>query len=160
MKKRKIANESITLQEGFAFLRNSRVTFLILLLYFCLFLCIYIQLAMADGFVLVYSITSPTSLEMALKLRKNILDIKMADVCTTNSQPFINYFYVQIPIMLVGNNCHLDSERTVSTEEVQMLAGKSPFPSLFPPSPSFPFLPSILSLFISLVYLIYSTSTL
>jgi GTPase KRas protein len=61
------------------------------------------QMTTGDGFVLGYSITSTTSFDAASKLRGNILRIKDG--------------ISDIPIMLVGNKCDLESERLVSTEE-------------------------------------------
>eukprot|EP00026_Physarum_polycephalum_P013031 Phypoly_transcript_13391.p1 GENE.Phypoly_transcript_13391~~Phypoly_transcript_13391.p1 ORF type:complete len:195 (+),score=23.81 Phypoly_transcript_13391:202-786(+) len=63
-----------------------------------------------DGFVLAYSIISTTSFDAASKLRTNIIRIKdnLADT----------------PIMLVGNKCDLESERTVSIEEGRKAADK------------------------------------
>jgi len=63
-----------------------------------------------NGFVLVYSITSLTSFEAASKLRGEILKIKED--------------YPDIPIMLVGNKCDMESERVVSTQEGKDLAAK------------------------------------
>jgi len=62
-----------------------------------------------QGFVLVYSITSPTSFEAATKLREQILKIK-------NVQ--------DIPIILVGNKIDLEDERAVTNEEGKELAQK------------------------------------
>jgi len=63
-----------------------------------------------DGFVLGYSITSTTSFDAASKLRNNIIRIK-DNVADT-------------PIMLVGNKCDLENERTVSTEDGRKAAEK------------------------------------
>jgi len=56
-----------------------------------------------NGFVLVYSITSQTSFEAAIKLRGEILKIKED--------------YPDIPIMLVGNKCDMETERVVSKQD-------------------------------------------
>jgi len=63
-----------------------------------------------DGFVLGYSITSTTSFEAASKLRGNILRIKEG--------------VTDIPIMLVGNKCDLETERLVATDEGRRTAEK------------------------------------
>merc|ERR1712000_805516 len=55
-----------------------------------------------QGFILAYSITSPTSFDAAVKLRTQILRIK-------EEQP-------DIPIMLVGNKLDLEEERAVTTD--------------------------------------------
>jgi len=62
-----------------------------------------------DGFVLGYSVTSQNSFDQASKLRTNILRIH-------EDEP--------VPIMLVGNKCDLEEERTVSIEEGRLLAEK------------------------------------
>jgi len=63
-----------------------------------------------EGFVLVYNITSSNSFEIAAKLRTSILRIK-------EETP-------DVPIILVGNKCDLDSERVVSTEDGRKIAEK------------------------------------
>jgi len=63
-----------------------------------------------DGFVLGYSVTSRNSFDQAAKLRSNILRIHGEEN--------------QIPIMLVGNKCDLDTERTVTTEEGLQMSAK------------------------------------
>jgi len=63
-----------------------------------------------DGFVLGYSVTSRNSFDQAAKLRNNILRLHGEDS--------------KIPIMLVGNKCDLEAERTVSLEEGQLLSQK------------------------------------
>jgi len=62
-----------------------------------------------DGFVLAYSILSQNSFDQASKLRSNILRIHEEEL---------------VPIMLVGNKCDLESERTVPTEEGRQMAEK------------------------------------
>jgi len=62
-----------------------------------------------QGFILVYSITSPTSFEAATKFRDQILKMKNAQ---------------EVPIILVGNKSDLDDERAVTTDEGKELAGK------------------------------------
>jgi small GTP-binding protein len=59
------------------------------------------------GFVLVYSITSLQSFEQAVKFRDSILSIKEND---------------DVPIVLVGNKCDLESQRKVSTQRAKELA--------------------------------------
>jgi small GTP-binding protein len=61
-----------------------------------------------QGFVLVYSVTSPTSFDHAAKIQKQILRIK-------EDTP-------DIPIMLVANKIDLEEERAISTEEGKNLA--------------------------------------
>jgi len=56
-----------------------------------------------EGFVLVYSITSSNSFEAAAKLRTSILRIK-EDI-------------PDVPIILVGNKCDVESERAVPTDD-------------------------------------------
>ncbi|KAL6040147.1 RAS1 protein, partial [Balamuthia mandrillaris] len=63
-----------------------------------------------QGFILVYSITSPTSFEAATKLRTQILRIKED--------------HQDIPIVLVANKVDLEEERAVSAEEGKSLAQK------------------------------------
>jgi GTPase KRas len=60
-----------------------------------------------EGFMLVYSITSRQSFEEILTFQQQILRIKDKD-----------YF----PMIIVGNNCSLESEREVSREEGERLA--------------------------------------
>jgi len=62
-----------------------------------------------DGFILGYSITSQNSFDQAAKLRTNILRIHEEEL---------------VPIMLVGNKCDLESERTVSIDEGRQTAEK------------------------------------
>eukprot|EP01110_Echinostelium_bisporum_P003623 TRINITY_DN18820_c0_g1_i1.p1 TRINITY_DN18820_c0_g1~~TRINITY_DN18820_c0_g1_i1.p1 ORF type:complete len:189 (-),score=73.31 TRINITY_DN18820_c0_g1_i1:141-707(-) len=62
-----------------------------------------------QGFILVYSVTSPTSFEAAGKLRDQILKIKNIP---------------KIPIILVGNKIDLEGERAVSHEDGKELATK------------------------------------
>jgi len=61
-----------------------------------------------QGFVLVYSVTSPTSFDHAAKIQKQILRIK-------EDTP-------DIPIMLVANKIDLEEERAISAEEGKTLA--------------------------------------
>jgi len=67
-----------------------------------------------QGFVLVYSITSPSSFETTHKLRTSILRIK------EDSQ--------DIPVVLVANKNDLEEERCVATEEGKALAAKFGIP--------------------------------
>ena len=60
-----------------------------------------------QGFVLVYSVTSPTSFDQAKKIQKQILRVKDTP---------------DIPIMLVANKIDLEDERAISTEEGKHLA--------------------------------------
>jgi len=62
-----------------------------------------------QGFILVYSITSPTSFEAATKFRDQILKMKNAP---------------EVPIILVGNKSDLEDERAVTTDEGKELAAK------------------------------------
>lgn len=64
-----------------------------------------------QGFVLVYSITSPTSFEAAGKLRVQILRIK-------------EEFNQDVPIVLVGNKADLEEDRAVTTQEGKSMAKK------------------------------------
>jgi len=63
-----------------------------------------------QGFILVYSITSPTSFEAATKLRTSILRIKEENQ--------------DIPIIMVANKSDLEEERAVTTEDGKQLAQK------------------------------------
>ncbi|KAL6080181.1 Ras- protein Rap-1A [Balamuthia mandrillaris] len=63
-----------------------------------------------NGFVLIYSITSPSSFEHVENIRKDILRIK-------EGTP-------DIPIMLVGNKVDLEDIREVTTEQGKALADK------------------------------------
>jgi len=60
-----------------------------------------------QGFVLVYSITSQSSFDDLAELREQILRVKDTD---------------DVPMILVGNKCDLDPERTVSTDTAKSLA--------------------------------------
>jgi small GTP-binding protein len=61
-----------------------------------------------EGFLIVYSITSRFTFEVAAKLRSNIIRMK------NGSEDF--------PIVLVGNKKHCEAKRQVSTEEGQKMA--------------------------------------
>jgi len=61
-----------------------------------------------DGFVLVYSVTSLNSFESAHRLKTSVYRVKDE--------------LEEIPIVLVGNKCDLDTERVVSTEEGRKLS--------------------------------------
>lgn len=61
----------------------------------------------AQGFVLVYSITSQSTFDDLCAYREQILRVKDQDT---------------VPIVLVGNNCHLEDKRVVSREQGQDLA--------------------------------------
>jgi len=61
----------------------------------------------AEGYVLVYSITSRTSLEQVHAFRQQIVRVQDND---------------DIPIIVVGNKCDLNHAREVSTEEGKELA--------------------------------------
>jgi len=61
-----------------------------------------------QGFVLVYSVTSPTSFDHAQKIQKQIIRIK-------EDTP-------DIPIMLVANKIDLEEERAITTDEGKNLA--------------------------------------
>jgi len=63
-----------------------------------------------DGFVIGYSITSMHSFEAAGKLKNTILRIKDEAA--------------EIPMMLVGNKCDLESERVVPTEDGKRMAAQ------------------------------------
>eukprot|EP00051_Salpingoeca_urceolata_P026416 m.477226 g.477226 ORF g.477226 m.477226 type:complete len:185 (+) comp20782_c0_seq1:241-795(+) len=60
-----------------------------------------------QGFVLVYSITSPSTFSDLTDLREQILRVKDAS---------------SVPIVLVGNKCDLEVERNVSKDEGSKLA--------------------------------------
>ena len=60
-----------------------------------------------QGFILMYSITSPDSLSKLSKMRDNIVRIKDVD---------------SVPIVLVGNKSDLKKERIVSLEQGQKLS--------------------------------------
>lgn len=59
-----------------------------------------------EGFLLVYSINSRESFEEILTFREQILRVKDRD-----------YF----PIIIVGNKCDLDGERSVSRQGMRIL---------------------------------------
>jgi GTPase KRas protein len=61
----------------------------------------------AEGFMVVYSITSRNSFEEVLTFHQQILRVKDRD-----------YF----PMIIVGNDCHLENERQVSKQEGEALA--------------------------------------
>ena len=60
-----------------------------------------------QGFILAYSITSPSSLNDLIDLREHLIRVKDND---------------NIPIVLVGNKCDLEDERAVGKEQGQKLA--------------------------------------
>jgi len=60
-----------------------------------------------QGFILVYAITSRSSFDEIASFREQILRVKDKD---------------KVPMVLVGNKCDLESERQVTTSEVQELA--------------------------------------
>lgn len=60
-----------------------------------------------QGFVLVYSITDPSSFEDCLTIHEQLLRSKDAD---------------EVPLVLVGNKCDLEEERSVSKEEGENMA--------------------------------------
>jgi len=62
-----------------------------------------------QGFVLVYSITDPSSFEDCMTIHEQLLRSKDAD---------------EVPLVLVGNKCDLEEERSVSKEEGQNMAQK------------------------------------
>lgn len=62
-----------------------------------------------QGFVLVYSITDPSSFEDCLTIHEQLLRSKDAD---------------EVPLVLVGNKCDLEEERSVSREEGENMAEK------------------------------------
>ncbi|KAK2669873.1 hypothetical protein RAB80_014010 [Fusarium oxysporum f. sp. vasinfectum] len=66
-----------------------------------------------EGFLLVYSITSRQSFEEITTFQQQVLRVKDKD-----------YF----PILLVGNNCSLESERDVSRQEAEALARSFGYP--------------------------------
>lgn len=61
-----------------------------------------------QGFVVVYSITSLQTFQDIRTMREQIVRVKATD---------------QVPILLVGNKCDLDSQREVHTSEGAALAG-------------------------------------
>lgn len=62
-----------------------------------------------EGFILVYSITAVSTFNEVDNMRDQILRVKDNDV---------------IPMVLVGNKCDLESQRTVQTKSGQELANK------------------------------------
>jgi GTPase KRas protein len=62
-----------------------------------------------QGFLLVYSITSKSTLDHVCSLREKVIRTK-------NS--------AKVPMVLVGNKCDLENERAISTEDGQALATK------------------------------------
>lgn len=60
-----------------------------------------------EGFMVVYSITSRQNFEEVMTFQQQILRVKDKD-----------YF----PMIIVGNNCHLENERQVSKQEGEALA--------------------------------------
>ncbi|KAL9642188.1 hypothetical protein ABK040_007190 [Willaertia magna] len=62
-----------------------------------------------QAFILVYSITDPSSFEDLLTIHEQLLRSKDAD---------------EVPIVLVGNKCDLEEERAVSKEEGKSMAEK------------------------------------
>ena len=68
------------------------------------------QIRESDGYLIVYSITSKTSLFEANRFREQLY-------CVLEKDPTEH-----IPIALVGNKCDLESERQVPTDEAKKLA--------------------------------------
>ena len=62
-----------------------------------------------QAFILVYSITDPSSFEDLLTIHEQLLRSKDAD---------------EVPIVLVGNKCDLEEERAVSKDEGKSMAEK------------------------------------
>ncbi|XP_032156122.1 ras-related protein Rap-1b-like protein [Sapajus apella] len=60
-----------------------------------------------QGFALVYSITAQSTFKDLQDLREQILPVKDTD---------------DVPMILVGNNCHLEDERVVGKKQGQNLA--------------------------------------
>lgn len=73
------------------------------------------HLRSADGFLLIFSVTSRQSLDYVLKLRKTIERLKDRE---------------HFPMLLVGNKCDLDSERQISRNEAENLAACLQIPYL------------------------------
>ncbi|EDR25018.1 hypothetical protein, conserved [Entamoeba dispar SAW760] len=65
----------------------------------------FLNISMADGFVLTYSITSKESLEEIKGIYEEIYRVKHKN----KNEP--------IPIIIVGNKCDLENEREVTKEE-------------------------------------------
>ncbi|KAK4687438.1 hypothetical protein P7C73_g2676, partial [Tremellales sp. Uapishka_1] len=66
----------------------------------------------SEGFILVFALNQPDSLEEVIRTRENILRIKVPHGGTS------------VPLVIVGNKSDLVEERNVSTVEVQTLAEK------------------------------------
>ncbi|KAL0486938.1 Ras-related protein Rap [Acrasis kona] len=62
-----------------------------------------------QGFVLVYSITDPSSCEDCMTIHEQLLRSKDSD---------------EVPLVLVGNKCDLEEERAVSKQEGQSMSEK------------------------------------
>jgi small GTP-binding protein len=62
-----------------------------------------------QGFVLVYSITDPSSCEDCMTIHEQLLRSKDSD---------------EVPLVLVGNKCDLEEERAVSKQEGKSMAEK------------------------------------
>jgi GTPase KRas protein len=81
-----------------------------------------------EGFVIIYSVGSRSSFTRTQRFFNQIVRVKEA--LLTSSAPYAlsehaMYTYTEhFPIMLVGNNCEMTTEREVSTEEGHALARK------------------------------------
>lgn len=66
-----------------------------------------VQIRAGQGFLIVYAVNNRKSFEKLDEYREAILNVKDVD----------NY-----PVIIVGNKCDLEAERTVSTQEGQEMA--------------------------------------
>jgi len=61
------------------------------------------------GFILIYSITAPTTFSALTEFRNQVIEEKRRE---------------DVPFVIAGNKCDLEKERLVSSEEGQLLASK------------------------------------
>lgn len=73
-------------------------------------------MSQGNGFLMVYSITDFQSFEDCLKIYDALIKMKTPDDTNEEIPP--------IPIILAGNKCDLEEERSVTTEEGKELAAK------------------------------------
>ena len=79
-----------------------------------------------EGFVIVYSVGSRLSFARTRRFYNQIERLKVALLPSSPPHPLSEHalytYPTHVPIMLVGNNCEMTTEREVSTEEGHALA--------------------------------------
>jgi GTPase KRas len=79
-----------------------------------------------EGFVIIYSVGSRSSFARTRRFYNQIEMVKEASLTSSAPYPVSEYalsrYPEHVPIMLVGNNCEMTTEREVSAEEGHSLA--------------------------------------